>query len=217
MVITWYGQSCFKIQAGETVLAIDPFDKSIGLTPPRFRADILLVTHDHYDHNNKESINGEPFLISGPGEYEIKGLEILGVESYHDNNLGAKRGKNTIYKIEMDEIRLCHLGDLGQEKLTDKQLQNLGEIDILMIPIGGKFTIDGASALTVVNQIEPRIVIPMHYKIPGLKIDISGLNEFLKEFGAKETKPEEKLTVKKKDLPQEEETKLVVLKLATGG
>ena len=216
MIITWYGQSCFKIQSGETVLAVDPFDKSIGLTPPRFRADILAVTHDHYDHNNKESINGEPFLICGPGEYEIKGLEILGVESFHDDSEGAKRGKNTIYKIEMDEIRICHLGDLGQEKLTDKQLQTLGEIDILMVPVGGKYTIGAAESIAVINQIEPRIVIPMHYKIPGLKIDVAGLSEFLKEFGSKETKPEEKLTLKKKDLPQEEETKLIVLKLATG-
>ncbi len=214
MVITWYGQSCFKIQAGETVLAVDPFDKSIGLTPPRFRADILAITHDHYDHNNKESINGEPFLIGGPGEYEIKGLEILGIESFHDDAEGAKRGKNTIYKIEMDEIRVCHLGDLGQEKLTDKQLQSLGEIDVLMIPVGGKYTIDATEALAAINQIEPRIVIPMHYKIPGLKVDLAGLNEFLKEFGSKETKAEEKLTLKKKDLPQEEETKLVILKLA---
>jgi len=214
MVITWYGHSCFKIQAGETVLAIDPFDKSTGLTPPRFRADILAITHDHYDHNNKASINGEPFLIDGPGEYEIKGLEILGVESFHDDEEGAKRGKNTIYKIKMDEIRVCHLGDLGQEKLTDRQLQALGEIDILMVPVGGKYTIGAAEAIAVINQIEPRIVIPMHYKIPGLKIDVAGLPEFLKEFGSKETKPEEKLTLKKKDLPQEEETKLVVLKLA---
>lgn len=214
MVITWYGQSCFKIQAGETVLTIDPFDKSIGLTPPRFRADILAITHNHYDHNNKESINGEPFLIDGPGEYEIKGLEILGIESFHDNAEGAKRGKNTIYKIVMDEIRLCHLGDLGQEKLTDKQLQTLGEIDILMIPVGGKYTIAASESIVIINQIEPRIVIPMHYKIPGLKIDIASLSEFLKEFGNKEARPEEKLTLKKKDLPQEEETKLVVLKLA---
>lgn len=216
MVITWYGQSCFKIQTGETVLAIDPFNKAIGLTPPRFRADILAITHDHYDHNNKENINGEPFLIDGPGEYEIKGLEILGIESFHDDSEGAQRGKNTIYKINMDEIQVCHLGDLGQKKLTDKQLQALGEIDILIIPVGGKYTIDATEAITVINQIEPRLVIPMHYKIPGLKIDIGGLPEFLKEFGSKETKPEEKLTLKKKDLPQKEETKLIILKPAIG-
>ena len=212
MVITWYGQSCFKIQSGETVLFADPFDKEIGLTPPRGQANIITISHQHHDHNNSEPLTGEPLIIDGPGEYEFKGVNIKGVFSYHDSEEGKKNGTNTVYIIEMEGIKICHLGDLGQKKLTEEQQEEIDGVDILMVPIGGTYTIDGEGAAEIINQIEPRIVIPMHYKIPGLTIKIDGVEPFLKEMGVSKKEAVDKLTIKKKDLPQED-TEVVVMKI----
>lgn len=212
MVITWLGQACFKIQSGDLVIVIDPFSKDIGLTPPRFRSDLVLVTHAHYDHSNAESITGDPMVISGPGEYEAKGVYIKGAETFHDNSQGKDRGLNTIYMVELEDMRILHLGDLGEEKLRGETLDQIGSIDILMIPVGGKYTIDGEQAASVVKQIEPRFVIPMHYKIPGLKVGLEGPEHFLKEMGATKAAVQEKFVVKKKDIGEKEKTEVVVLK-----
>ena len=169
MKITWHGQSCFKIAIKDVTLVTDPFGKDIGLKPPHFEADIVTVSHDHHDHNNVSALRGTPFVVDGPGEYELKGVAISGISSFHDNKEGQERGKNTIFIIEAEEMRICHLGDLGEKKLTDNQLEEIGDIDILMIPVGGVYTIDSEEAAGIISQIEPRIVIPMHYKIPGLK------------------------------------------------
>ena len=211
MVITWYGQSCFKFQSGEQVLAIDPFSKDIGLTPPRFRANLVLVTHDHPDHNNAESIAENPLVIHGPGEYDFQGIAIKGIQTFHDDAEGKERGLNTVFVIEMDGITLCHMGDFGEKELRPETFEAIGDVDILFVPTGGKYTIDSGIAAKVVSQIEPRIVIPMHYKIPGLKVDIESVSLFLKEMGAKDAAPEEKLVIKQKDLPIEG-TRVVVLK-----
>ena len=214
MIITWYGQSCFKVQSGELVLAIDPFSKEIGLTPPRFRADMVLVTHPHFDHANHESLTGDPFLISGPGEFEVKGIYVAGIETYHDQVQGQERGMNTIYRIEMEDIKILHLGDFGESIMRDETLEEAGDVDILLIPVGGKYTIDGETAAKVVKQIEPRFVVPMHYKIPGLKVGLESVEQFLKELGATKVQPQEKLVLKKKDMGEEEKTEVIVLKLS---
>ena len=213
MVITWYGQSCFKIQSGETVLFCDPFSKEIGLTPPRGQANVVTISHKHFDHNNAQSLSGEPLIVEGPGEYEYKEINIKGVFSRHDDKEGKERGANTVYIIEMENIKICHLGDLGQKKLTDEQLEDINGVDILMAPVGGSgYTIDGETAVEIINQIEPRIVIPMHYKIPGLTIKLDAVDVFLKEMGVGKKETVDKLTLKKKDLPQEE-TEVVVMKI----
>lgn len=222
MIITWYGQACFKIQSGDKALIIDPFSKSIGLTPPAVQADIVFVSHDHHDHNNIKSIKGlpagrqgEPFIINGSGEYEVRGVKILGIESFHDDEGGSKRGLNTMYLLEFEDIRVLHLGDLGQNALTDKQLEAIESVDIAMVPVGGHFTIDAKQAVSIINQIAPKMVIPMHYKIPKLTIkELAGVEEFLKEFGEEEIKPQEKLTLKAKDLEAEtEKTEVVVFQI----
>ncbi|MFH1551742.1 MAG: MBL fold metallo-hydrolase [bacterium] len=202
MTITWYGHSCFKIinQGGYLVVVTDPFDKKVGLTPPRIVADIITVSHDHYDHNNIKAITGDSFIVNSPGEYEIKGVGIIGCSSFHDNEKGSKLGMNTIYLIKMDKIRICHLGDLGQEKLTDRQLEIIGEVDILMIPVGNVYTINANDAVNITKQIEPSIVIPMHYNLPGLKEPLADSKEFLKEMGLDKKSAVDKLTLKKKDL-----------------
>lgn len=212
MVITWYGQSCFKIQSGEVILFTDPFNKEIGLTPPRSQADVVTISHNHYDHNNREALNGDPLIVDGPGEYEAKGVEVRGVFSFHDDKEGKEKGVNTIYVIEMEGIKIAHLGDLGQNKLTAEQIEKIDGADILMVPVGGTATIDGETAVEVINQIEPRIVIPMHYKIPGLNIKIDGVDVFLKEMGLPKKEAIDKLTIKKKDLP-EGDMEVVVMKI----
>lgn len=212
MVITWYGQSCFKIQSGDLVIALDPFSKEIGLTPPRFRADILLISHSHYDHSNRDSLAGEPMLISGPGEYEAKGVYIRGIQTFHDDNEGKERGTNTVYTIDIEGMRLAHCGDLGEKELRDEKLEAMGDIDVLMLPVGGVYTIDGEIAAKIVKQVEPRFVIPMHYKISGLTIRLDGVDIFLKEMGATKTAIQEKLVIKKKDIVEEEKTEVILLK-----
>ena len=213
MQITWLGHACFKIQAknnGEGITIItDPFDNSIGLKIAKQSADIVTISHQHYDHNNlgaikliRSSKNEQgAFLIETPGEYEIKGVFIQGIPSFHDKKQGADRGINTIYRFEIEGISLAHLGDLGHI-LNDEQLEKLQGIDIVFIPVGGKYTIDGKEAAEVIQQIEPRIVIPMHYKVPELKLDIDKVDNFLKEIGIKEEKLD-KLKIVKKDLPQD--------------
>jgi len=213
MVITWYGQSCFKIQSGDTVLFTDPFAKEIGLTPPRGTANIVTISHHHFDHDNIDALSASsPFIIDGPGEYEVKGVNVTGVATYHDAKEGKERGNNTAYIIEMEGIKICHLGDLGQTKLTNEQLELIDGVDILMVPIGGVYTITGEEAADIINQIEPKIVIPMHYKISGLEVKLDGADEFLKEMGIAKKETVEKLTIKKKELP-EEETQVVIMKV----
>ncbi|MBU1993071.1 MBL fold metallo-hydrolase [Patescibacteria group bacterium] len=214
MHIIWHGQSFFQLQTSlnkgeQTTVAIDPFDEATGLRVPSFSADVLLITHDHADHNNKKAIKGQPFLIEGPGEYEVKEIFIQGISSFHDEEQGKKRGVNTIYTLEIEEMRICHLGDFGQKELTEDQLEEIGNIDILMVPVGGEFTVDAKGAAHIISQLEPKIAIPMHYAAPNLKIKLDGVDKFLKEIGKKSVVPQPKLLIKKKDLPQE--TQVVVL------
>ena len=206
MNIIWYGQSCFKIQSKDIVLITDPFDKKIGLRPPFGSADIVTISHDHYDHNNFQVIKNDPFIIDSAGEYEIKKVTVKGINSYHDNQKGKERGQNTIYVIEMENIRICHLGDLGQDNLINGQLEKIGQIDILFIPVGGVFTIDWKSASAIISQIEPRIIIPMHYKISGVKeelLKLDTVDKFCEERGVSSKEAVNKFSIKKKDLPQE--------------
>ncbi len=214
MVIQWYGQACFKITSGELTIAIDPFDKQIGLTPPRFKSDLLLVTHSHPDHANIETIQGEPFLINGPGEYDVKGVNIRGIESFHDKQKGKERGLNSIYIIELEDITVCHLGDFGEGKLRSELREQISQVDILMVPVGGIYTIDAEEAAEVVSELEPKLVIPMHYHVQGLKLKLDPVEKFLEEMGAKKVEAEEKITIKKKGL-EEGKTKIVVLKASS--
>lgn len=215
MQITWKGQSFFMINAkagenGEVTVAIDPYDNKIGLRVPNVEADIALVSHDHSDHSNVKAIGGKPFVIDSTGEYEVKDVFIKGISAFHDSVDGKERGSVVIYKIETDGLKLCHLSDLGQKELSPEQLEEIGVVDILMIPVGGTYTLDAKGAADIIAQIEPRIVIPMHYKLPNLKIDLDGVNKFLKVMGAEDIKPEKKLKITSTHLPTEE-TKIVIL------
>ena len=212
MIISWYGQSCFKIQSGELVIAIDPFAKDIGLTPPRFRADIVLVTHAHKDHANVQALAGTPFVVSGPGEYEIKDVHVHGIETFHDDREGALRGLNTVYVLSLEGIHIVHMGDFGEPELRNATLEAIGNVDILILPVGSVYTIDARSAAKIVNQIEPAYAIPMHYRIPGLTVQLDTVDAFLKEIGSHDVKPQDRFAVKKKDIADGgEKTQIVLL------
>lgn len=210
MDITWYGQSCFKIKGKNVSVVIDPYDPEVlGLKLPKeLEADIVLKTHDHPDHNNLSVVPGAK-MFDGPGEYESKGAIITGVASYHDKSQGTERGANVIYHIMIDDLRIVHLGDLGQDNLTEAQIQEIDQTDILLIPVGSTYTINAKEASNIVSQLEPKIVIPMHYMLPGLKFNLDPVENFLKEMGAEGTVVEAKLSITKDKLP--EETQVVLL------
>ena len=208
MIITLFGHSCFRIESKEGSILIDPFSKDIGLKPPRIKDDLVLVTHSHYDHNNVEDASGQTMVIDGPGEYEKNGIYVRGVLSYHDKSGGQERGLNTIYVIKAEDMVVCHMGDFGQAEFEKNQLDNIGDVDILLLPVGGKYTIDYKEAVSAVGKIGPKVVIPMHYKIKDLKLDIDGSDKFIKELGLIPEKVD-KYKIAKKNLPMEE-MKLIV-------
>lgn len=214
MDITYLGHSSFKLRGKQATVVTDPFTTSmVGLPFPKHTtADIVTVSHDHEDHNAASAIEGNPFIISGPGEYEVKGVGVVGLGVYHDDAGGAKRGKNTIYRIEIDGISVVHLGDIGHE-LSVSEVDSLDGIDVLFVPVGGIYTIDAATAVKVVGEVEPFIVIPMHYMVAGLDqktfAGLSGVDAFLKEMGKSDVTPLPKLSITKDKLP--EEMQVVVL------
>lgn len=207
MVITWYGQSCFRIQSGELVIVTDPFAKEIGLKPPSGQADIVTISHEHLDHNNREAIKGEPFIVDGPGEYSIKGADIIGIPSTHNTKNGEGKGDNTIFIIDVEDIRICHLGDQGKI-LTNEQIDQIQNIDILFIPIGGTYTLNAEEALEVIGQLEPKAIIPMHYGFEGFDgvkgcLPLEKADKFAKEIGCKkENMNVGKVTLKKKNIEE---------------
>jgi len=208
MIITYYGSSCFKVQSGETVLVFDPPSKESKFKSPRFASNLVFISHNHKDHNGWENFTAgekKPVILNGPGEYESNGIHIMGVLTYHDSCLGKDRGMNTAYVVNLENINICHLGDYGESELRGKLKEDIGEVDILFVPIGGGSVIDAEFASKVVSQIEPRIVIPMHYgdgKSPELK-------KFINEMGGN-GKPIDKLTLKKKDLDGKESQFIVL-------
>lgn len=217
MEISYLGHSSFKIKGKNATVITDPYSvKMTNLKFPKTEADIVTVSHAHEDHSQTDLVEGNPYIVNNPGEYEIKGVTIIGTSSFHDNVSGAEKGKNTIFVIEIDKIRICHLGDLGH-KLNEEVLEKLDGVDILMIPVGGVATIGPSEAVEVVNQIEPKMIIPMHYQEEGLNPEIFGklapLGDFLKEMGeSPETLPKLQVTA---DLMPEEK-KVVVLERKNG-
>lgn len=202
MEIVFFGHACFKLKGKDVSVLCDPYDEKIGIRPAvKWEADIVTVSHPHYDHNNVGAVGGNPFVIDTPGEYDVKGVSIFGFPSFHDKKKGEERGKNTIFLIEIEGIRVCHLGDLG-DFLSEEELEEIGEVDVLLVPVGGVYTISAKEAVQLISDIEPKIVIPMHYKFGKVNLDIEGLEAFCKEMGVKEEFVD-KISLNKKTLPEE--------------
>ena len=181
VTIKWLGHSCFLISLDDALkIVTDPFDTTVGYPMPDETADICVVSHDHFDHNYVSVVKGNPEVVKGVGEKEAKGIKFKGVASFHDEKGGSERGKNTIFTWELGGIRFAHAGDLGIG-LSDSQKQEIGTVDVLFVPTGGFYTIDAATASKVVSSLNPKVVIPMHYKTPflGENFPIAGVDEFL--------------------------------------
>ncbi|MCR3884382.1 MAG: MBL fold metallo-hydrolase [Methanothrix sp.] len=207
--IRWLGHSCFRIEDGSgKVVVTDPFDEAVGYPLPRIRADAVTVSHDHHDHNNVEALQGRPAVVKGPGEKEAAGIRFEGFQTYHDEEKGELRGDNTIFCFEMDGVRICHLGDLGH-LLSEEDAAALGEVDVLMIPVGGVYTIDAGGAKEVVGQIKPKVVIPMHFMTPALTFKVDPPDRFLS--GQKVERPATTFEVSKERLAEEVDGPLIVL------
>lgn len=205
MDITFLGHASFRLKGKNAICVIDPFDsQSVGLKFPRgVEANVVTLSHDHKDHNAKEAVLGSPYIITGPGEYEVKGISIIGIGSYHDNQNGALHGKNVIFRYVIDGVHVAHLGDLGHQ-LTTADLDMLSGTDVLMVSVSGKY-LTNKETIELIGKIEPKIVLPMHYKQTGHAKSFESLPEvgvFLSEFG-KEAQRAPKLSVTKDKLPQE--------------
>lgn len=204
MQIQYFGLSSFKISTKEAAIITDPFHKDSGLTPPRGQAEILILA----DKNDKRysavsGISGEPFMMDTPGEYDLKGVTVAGIP------LKQEEKNVSVFLIESEDIRVLNLTHIKDWNMREEEIEALGEIDILILPVGGNTVLSASQAAKVVNEIEPKIVIPSHYKMPDLIFDLDAVEKFIKEMGGKK-EDMEKLTIKKKDL-LEEGTKVVIL------
>lgn len=215
MNIKYIGHSSFCIRSKDAKIVTDPYDPSIGLKFPKIEADIVTISHDHSDHNYPQGITGEPLIIDWPGEYEKKGVRVSGFATYHDKKKGAERGHNTIFKIDSEGVSILHCGDLGHT-LDDSTLEAIGDIDVLLIPVGGHYTIDAKEAVEVIKQVEPSVIVPMHYRTPAHNEKVFGqvgtLDEFFKAYGIENPESVDQLNIKKEELG--EETKVIVMKTA---
>lgn len=208
MDITWYGLSCYRIREGGVTAICDPYDKSVGKTLPRLRADIVTVSHDRPGHNSIERVTGDPKVLNGPGEYEVSNVFITGLPTYHREKSANADERNVIYFMDFGNLTVGHLGDLGEvPSQSEIEELNLGEIDILMIPVGGGATLDPTHAVEVIGMFEPKLVIPMHYRHPELTASwaqaLEPVDSFLRALGATAPEPLSTLKVSKSSLPEE--------------
>ncbi len=208
MDITWYGHSCFRLGERGVVIVTDPPSDDLSYERPRVRADVVTISHEHPGHNNRVGFRGGPKFFDGPGEYEVKGVFITGVATYHDGRGGSIQGRNTVFLFDFDGLTICHLGDLGHVP-TQSQMEGLGDVDVLLIPVGGMHSIDSSKAAEVISMIEPHLVIPMHYKIPGSKAKLQTADKFLKQMGLASIPHQPELKISKSSLP--EGTEVVLL------
>ncbi len=203
--IRWHGHSCFEISNKFTIVT-DPHDgKSIGITPPMVTADIVMVSHDHFDHNSTKTVStNNTTIIEDKRKRTVQDILIRGIQTFHDRCHGEKRGNNIVFVFTMDGITFCHLGDLGHS-LDEKQIRLIGQVDILFIPVGGTYTLDAENSWDIINKINPRIIIPMHYKIEGLSLPIAPVDEFISYSVYEVIKVGNQIDIELEDLPEDPE------------
>lgn len=197
--VTWRGHSSFFLRWGETALLMDPFGPGLGLDPGRPRATVVTVSHPHPHHAHTEGVEGSPKILPGPGEYEVGGVFIRGLRTPLQPAAG-EGGRNTVFVVELEGLTFCHLGDLGGA-LSARQVEAIGPVDVLMAPAGGRCTLSPAEVREVVRQLEPRLLLPMHYALPGLRVDLDPVEPFLKRLGAEEVERQPRLLLSRSSLP----------------
>ncbi len=209
MEITWYGQTCFRLsERGMAAVVTDPYPPEAGFEFPRSRAHIVTVSRDDPEYRYTKGVRGPFKLLDGPGEYEIGGVFVTGIATFADGKKGAVRGANTIFAFDFDGLTVCHLGHIGHVP-TQSQVERLGTVNVLLVPVGGGGSLTPARASEAISLFEPNIVIPMYYKIKGLKAKLGTLNRFLREMGVEKIESEELLKISKSD--PSEGTRVVVL------
>lgn len=179
--LTWFGHACFLIEGQGQRIITDPFDSQVGYDIPGVEADIVTVSHEHWDHCAVDTVRGNPTVVRQPGDFEINGISIKGIPTYHDRSQGRERGRNTVYVVGLEGMNVVHLGDLGH-LLSEKDIESIGQVDVLLIPVGGTFTIDANDAVKVVERLKPRVVVPMHFKTPHLSFQVAPVEEFIQNF-----------------------------------
>ncbi len=208
MEITWYGLSCFRLRSRGLTVVTDPYGSNFGLTLPRLRADVVTVSHNVPGHNQAGLVRNVENVFDGPGEYEVNGVFMTGVATFHRGKVG-ERERNTAFVYEFEDLTVCHLGDLGV--LPDRdQVEVLSRADVLLLPVGGGDTLDAARAVEVVTELEPTVVVPMHYAMPSLTLKLDSVEKFLKELGVPRPDPVASLKLTRSDI-QNEETQVVLL------
>ncbi len=200
MDMTWLGHACFRMRGREGIVLTDPPDPKSGHAIPRTEAGLVTMSHDHPGHGSLKSVAGEPVVLRGPGEYEVHEVLVTGIPSFHDDEKGAVRGRNTVFAIRLDDLVICHLGDLGHA-LPAADLEKIGDVDIALVPISGPDTnLSAARAAEIVHQLEPKVVVPMSYDPDDTKKD-TPYQRLLHELGVKELTPVAKLSVTRSTLP----------------
>lgn len=181
MKITCLGHASFLIESGDTCIVTDPFAKRVGYPIYTGKVDIVTVSHDHYDHNAVELLQGNPRVVKQTGEFTIDDVQITGFDTFHDKRQGQERGRNIVFRIVTEGISLLHLGDLGHA-LAPETTARLGQIDVLMLPVGGRYTVDADEAFAIAESLQPRIIIPMHYKTPPCTIQVGPVEAFTMKY-----------------------------------
>ena len=206
MEITWYGLSCFRItERKQTTIVTDPYDPNLGLPPLKLRSDVVTISHNAKGHNFSKAVTGHKHVLNGPGEYEIGGVFITGIATPNE----AKTTHNVLYLFDYQGLTVAHLGDM-QKVPPQTHIEALEQVNILLVPVGGGNSLTASQASELVSMLEPNIVIPMHYQIPGLNLELDSVERFLKEMGVSDPKEEELLRISATNLP--EETEIVLLK-----
>jgi len=213
MEIRYLGHASFLIKSKDAKLVTDPFDSvMVGFKFPKIDADIVTISHQHKDHNQAKNVEGTPLIIEMPGEFQKKDIRVTGYQSFHDNVKGAERGENTIYKIESEGIAVLHCGDLGYVP-DDGLLDLIGVVDVLMVPVGGNYSLDSEQAAQLIKKIEPSFIIPMHFNSPKHNqahfSKLTSVKDFLSKMSAENTIPLPKLVIKKETII--EEMKVILL------
>lgn len=211
MLIKWLGHASFEISTGDTRIITDPFNERLGYPMLPREAEIVTISHQHWDHNAAECIAGQPQIIAEPGSYNLNNVLINGYSTFHDQQQGRQRGNNTIFKFNAEGMNLLHLGDLGH-LLSQEQIEQIGPIDILLLPVGGVYTVDADAAYELMHLIKPQIVIPMHFMTPHLSFTLEPVERFTSQFERVLKQP--CLNIEKQDL--QGETKIIVLEYLLG-